>query len=157
MNKRLLPILSIALLCGCYSTANFKSANLIKPHLFPSKTSSKKTPKADAKQLAHVDRFVYFEFNSAILSAQAKLTLDANLPFLREITKGQIVLQGHTDDVGSETDNHLLAKRRALAVWVYLIENGIDETRLNPVSLGEEVMTHDAISSANQRHVELIY
>lgn len=48
-----------------------------------------------------------------------------------------ISIAGHTDDVGSETSNLELSKKRANSVLEYLTQNGIDKVRLSSKGLGE--------------------
>jgi outer membrane protein OmpA-like peptidoglycan-associated protein len=47
------------------------------------------------------------------------------------------VLEGHTDDLGSEESNQELGLKRALAVQAELSEQGVDAERLSAVSFGE--------------------
>jgi OOP family OmpA-OmpF porin len=49
----------------------------------------------------------------------------------------EIEIAGHTDDVGSEAYNQKLSENRAQSVATYIIEHGIDTSRLNAVGYGE--------------------
>jgi len=49
----------------------------------------------------------------------------------------RIQLNGHTDNVGSDTDNLSLSDARARAVYNYLVDNGIEASRLSSKGFGE--------------------
>lgn len=83
---------------------------------------------------------VYFEFDSAILRPEAKVTLNdlADALLSDELKDYRFELAGHTDAVGSEQYNLELSRKRARAVLDYLVtEFGIDATRLDTSGYGE--------------------
>jgi peptidoglycan-associated lipoprotein len=85
-------------------------------------------------------RPVFFAFDDTALSEEARLTLDGNIRWLQlPQNRGlRFVIQGHTDERGSEEYNLALGDSRAQVVKQYLIANGIDSARIMAVSLGEE-------------------
>lgn len=79
------------------------------------------------------DRSVNFAFNSADLSPAARKELDVVAELLkRPNTKSlEIVINGHTDAVGTDEYNQKLSERRAEAARDYLIsQHGIEPNRL---------------------------
>ena len=48
-----------------------------------------------------------------------------------------IMICGHTDDVGTEDYNQVLSKNRAAAVYTFLVELGIDPSRLRYKGFGK--------------------
>jgi len=62
-----------------------------------------------------------FEFNQATLSAGALETLEALGPLLRKSGKHPVIIEGHTDGIGSLAFNQELSERRAQAVRGWLI------------------------------------
>ncbi len=48
-----------------------------------------------------------------------------------------VELEGHTDDLGSDTYNLGLSERRSNSVKIYLTGRGIEATRMTPVGYGE--------------------
>lgn len=81
---------------------------------------------------------VYFDFDRSDLSAEARARLDEKLDVLRQNATVQIRVEGHTDWRGSDEYNMALGLRRAGAVRRYFSQRGIDENRIEIVSLGEE-------------------
>ena len=80
-----------------------------------------------------------FPLNSAELSAEARAALDrdvlSKLANAGEI--GHIGVRGHTDELGSDEYNQWLSEKRATAVRDYLVEKGIDPSRIEVVGLGK--------------------
>lgn len=102
---------------------------------------------------------VLFEFAQADLMESAKERLDAVVSYLKELNSGkQIVIHGYTDSVGSDEDNLKLSRERAEAVKRYLVENGIDENRIETKGHGESQPLADngtAGGRAINRRVEI--
>ncbi|MEM9987251.1 MAG: OmpA family protein, partial [Bacteroidota bacterium] len=68
-------------------------------------------------------------------TSEAELTFLYN--YLQQNPRLRIQIQGHTDDVGSDTDNLRLSQQRAEAVRTYLLNRGIAETRVEAQGFGE--------------------
>jgi outer membrane protein OmpA-like peptidoglycan-associated protein len=73
---------------------------------------------------------IFYEVNSFELQAQSKIELNALVKFMMENKDVKILIGGHTDNVGTEAYNDKLSENRAQSVFNYLINNGIDGTRL---------------------------
>lgn len=73
---------------------------------------------------------VYFETNKYNLSSNSILALDKLLQIFAEYPETNILIEGHTDDVGTEAYNLGLSQRRAEAVGNYLRNKGLDRDRL---------------------------
>jgi uncharacterized protein YecT (DUF1311 family) len=84
------------------------------------------------------DRDIFFEFNEFELDAENK----ARLKFLAELLKNRpsfkVEIQGHTDERGTNLKNIELGEKRAFVVKKHLVLNGVNSTRLNIISYGEE-------------------
>ncbi|TMH12806.1 MAG: OmpA family protein [Betaproteobacteria bacterium] len=82
---------------------------------------------------------VQFAFDSADILPSARHQLDALAEGIRMLPAIQaVVIEGHTDAVGSELYNEQLSQRRAYAVKRYLVaSHGIDPARLRAVGMGE--------------------
>jgi outer membrane protein OmpA-like peptidoglycan-associated protein len=103
-----------------------------------------------------------FAFNSSSLPASAQREIDGFLSDLKGDTgEGAVfVVAGHTDNVGDETYNYDLGKKRADAVGRYLItQKKLDPIRVIPVSYGESNPASDNSSPqgrAKNRRVEIL-
>jgi outer membrane protein OmpA-like peptidoglycan-associated protein len=83
---------------------------------------------------------VRFGFDSADIAASARPQLDALAEGIKLLPPGSaVVVEGHTDSVGSEEYNQRLSKRRAYAVKEYLVaRHGIDAKRLLDTGIGKQ-------------------
>ncbi|WP_019954759.1 OmpA family protein [Yoonia vestfoldensis] len=82
---------------------------------------------------ADVDAMVNFEFDSAVLDADAQATLRQQADWIRQFPEVRFKVFGHTDLVGSAAYNRNLGLRRAQAVVAYLTTQGISRDRLEAV------------------------
>lgn len=80
---------------------------------------------------------VFFESGSADLKSVSLTELNKLKELLATNTTLKIQINGHTDNVGSETNNLNLSQNRAKAVADYLIEQGISADRLSYKGFGE--------------------
>lgn len=80
---------------------------------------------------------VLFEFAKADLKSGALRNLEPLVTFLKEYPARNIVIEGHTDDIGSESFNLGLSERRANAVRDFLIRSGIAAERISSRGYGE--------------------
>jgi peptidoglycan-associated lipoprotein len=81
---------------------------------------------------------VYFDYDAAEITGDARATLDAKLPLLNANPSLRIRIAGHTDNRGSDEYNLALGQRRASATKAYLTQRGVDASRIDIVSFGEE-------------------
>jgi OOP family OmpA-OmpF porin len=86
---------------------------------------------------------VYFETNSYALDSRSTAELNKLLAFMKLNATTKLELAGHTDNVGSETDNLKLSGNRAKAVYDYLISKGADKTRLSFKGYGKSLPIAD--------------
>lgn len=91
---------------------------------------------ADAR--AQLQAPIYFDYDKSEIRSDAHATLDAKLPLLRANPSMHIRIEGNTDSRGSNEYNMALGLRRANAARRYLVSQGIDNSRIEVVSYGEE-------------------
>ncbi|MDH5610333.1 MAG: OmpA family protein, partial [Cyclobacteriaceae bacterium] len=78
---------------------------------------------------------IYFEKESYELSPKSISELEEIAAFLRA-NKMRVEISGHTDDTGGDDYNQRLSERRAEAVYLYLVRNGINPVYLQKIGYG---------------------
>jgi peptidoglycan-associated lipoprotein len=81
---------------------------------------------------------IYFEYDKDELRDDARATLDAKLPLLNLNTGLKVRIAGHCDERGSDEYNIALGRRRAETAKKYLVDRGVDASRIETVSFGRE-------------------
>ena len=84
-----------------------------------------------------LDNPVTFKTGSSELTDEGKEALKPVKEFLTQkdyVTSLRV--EGHTDNSNAETTNQSLSEQRALAICIWLVENGVDCKRLIPVGFG---------------------
>ncbi|WP_458628338.1 OmpA family protein [Winogradskyella sp. PC D3.3] len=84
----------------------------------------------------YIFKNVLFDFDKAELLAVSKEELNQLYKHLEANPTLNIEIYGHTDSIGLETRNQELSEQRAKAVLDYLIEKGIDATRITSFGFG---------------------
>jgi outer membrane protein OmpA-like peptidoglycan-associated protein len=102
---------------------------------------------------------VLFATGRAELKEGGTVSLDKLVTFLGEYPDRGVVIEGHTDDVGSDDMNQSLSQRRADSVRSYLMQKGIQSGRLTASGMGESqpVADNESVGGREQnRRVEII-
>lgn len=101
---------------------------------------------------------VFFEFDSAILTTEARATLDEVVDDADGFGPAVVIVRGHTDRAGGDAYNMTLSQRRAEAVSDYLQAHGIDAGSIAVDWFGESkpmVATADGVPEQANRRVEI--
>ncbi|MCS6967084.1 MAG: OmpA family protein [Cytophagales bacterium] len=101
---------------------------------------------------------ILFEQSSFILRRESYAELDKLVAFLKENPTVMIELRGHTDNVGDPMKNQILSERRVLAVKNYLLQKGIEESRIKTAAFGGTMPIADNSTEAGRqknRRVEM--
>jgi peptidoglycan-associated lipoprotein len=93
---------------------------------------------AEAAAHAQLVAPVYFDFDRAEIRMSERATLDRKAVILAANRMIRIRIDGNTDDRGSDEYNLALGMRRASEARRYLVDRGIDSTRIALASNGEE-------------------
>ncbi|MEM6642583.1 MAG: OmpA family protein [Bacteroidota bacterium] len=105
-------------------------------------------------------RNVYFEFDETRIRKESTPILNSVLQLLNQNPNLAIEIAGHTDNIGSKQVNLRVSNRRAIAVRNWLIEKGIDPSRLVAKGYGESqpMATNDDEFEGRElnRRIELI-
>lgn len=102
---------------------------------------------------------VNFCFDCDALSNEAKSILDGDaMAIVKHHPNATFEVAGHTDAVGSDRYNQNLSQRRANSVRAYLVEQGVDGSKMTAVGYGETQPVADNSTPAGRaenRRVEL--
>jgi outer membrane protein OmpA-like peptidoglycan-associated protein len=89
------------------------------------------------KDRAEVLNNIFFKTGEFSLDEKSKVELGKMVDFLGKNKSIKIEISGHTDDVGSDTENMELSRRRAQSVQQYLHESGVAADRITFKGYGE--------------------
>jgi len=78
-----------------------------------------------------------FDFDSNVLRPEAQTNLRALGASLQKYPGSDLLILGHTDQLGTTEYNQRLSERRANAAATFLIANGVSGTRIGTRGLGE--------------------
>ena len=81
---------------------------------------------------------ILFDTGRASIKKVSHGILDAVVSVLGDFPDIQVRIEGHTDSQGSASSNQRLSERRANSVRQYIIDNGVEESRLTAQGFGEE-------------------
>jgi OmpA-OmpF porin, OOP family len=101
---------------------------------------------------------IVFQVGKAILLPSSTSEIDALYEFLDKNKTQQIIIQGHTDNIGSEKSNQILSGERAQAVADYLIKKGCQAHRIKTESFGSTkplLENNNEENRAKNRRVEV--
>ena len=87
---------------------------------------------------ADLAAMINFEYDQAVVRQADQATLDRKAVILNANPNVKLRISGHADERGSDEYNLALANRRAAAAKRYLENKGVDGSRLDVISYGEE-------------------
>ena len=98
---------------------------------------------------------VYFDYDQARLSDQARGILEKHALWLQNHRSAKIAIEGHCDERGTTDYNLALGEQRARAARDYLVNLGVAGDRITTVSYGKErpldPASNEAAWSKNRR------
>jgi outer membrane protein OmpA-like peptidoglycan-associated protein len=102
---------------------------------------------------------VLFATGKANLSSAADKSVAKLAEFLKKYPTRNVLIEGHTDSVGSDDFNLALSQQRANSVKARLVADAVDAARITTVGYGEKypVASNDTkAGKAQNRRVDLI-
>ena len=94
---------------------------------------------------------VYFDFDRSTLRPEALRLLDDAVTRLQANPGRNIIIEGHTCNIGTAEYNLALGDRRATSVRDYLVSRGVPGNRLETRSYGEEQPKYDNAREETRR------
>jgi peptidoglycan-associated lipoprotein len=119
----------------------------------------KTAPQQGGESLQNELQKIYFNFDSANLSDDARSSLSKNADMLAKNPSVKLRIEGNCDERGSDDYNMALGERRAKAARDYLVNLGVQPDRLSVISYGEEKPVdpgHDDAAWAKNRRDEFV-
>ena len=90
---------------------------------------------------------IFFDFDRSEIRADARDVLARKADVLNQFPEIAIRIEGHADERGTVEYNLALGERRAQAAKDYLVNAGIDPSRISTISYGEE---RPAVDESNE-------
>lgn len=110
------------------------------------------------QKMEYAAKRIFFVTGSAKLSSKSNAALAEVVKILTDDPNVKLTIEGHTDNVGKADFNKTLSDKRANAVKTYLVDKGVDESRLTAEGFGLEkpvASNKTAAGRAQNRRVEL--
>lgn len=98
---------------------------------------------------------VHYDLNKATIRPDARPELDRLVKYLKDNPTIRVEMSSHTDSRGSAAYNQRLSKQRADAVKAYLVQNGIEASRIISVGYGETKLLNkckDGVQCSDEEH-----
>lgn len=107
---------------------------LIMMPLFVTGCQNKKPPVVHTATLQKI----HYDFDRASIRPDMVSILDGNVNYMKQHPELQIVVEGHCDERGTNEYNLALGDHRAMSAKVYMVRQGVPDSRIRTVSYGEE-------------------
>lgn len=102
--------------------------------------------------------YIFFDFGRPVVNRDGQAVLDELAVAAREAPQARVAIEGFSDRAGPERANGAVSRQRAEAVQQYLVERGIEASRILLSSYGERrplVPTEDGVREPQNRRVEV--
>ncbi|WP_273566275.1 OmpA family protein [Maribacter halichondriae] len=100
---------------------------------------------------------VYFDLDKSAIRPDAEVTLNKVIEYMGIFNDIKVEVQSHTDAKAGKRYNDRLSNRRAKETVKYLVDRGIEETRITGKGFGETQLTNDCTtreSCPDEKHQE---
>ena len=117
-------------------------------------------PAPVARQQAPRQYLVFFDWNSAVLTAEAQNIVRTAAASAKQSGITRLELTGHADRSGPDAYNVRLSQRRADAVKAELLKNGVPASEIATFAKGESqplVPTADGVREPQNRRVQIVF
>jgi outer membrane protein OmpA-like peptidoglycan-associated protein len=113
----------------------------------------------ELEELAGIMEGINFDTDKDTIKSDSRPRLDNAVTVMKKYPDIRIRIVGHTDTQGSYRHNIDLSKRRAKSVKQYMVDNGIDDSRIETQGVGPDqpVDTNDTTEGrARNRRIEFL-
>lgn len=103
---------------------------------------------------------VFYDYDSAMLSAESQRTLERQAAWLKQYPNMSVTVEGHCDERGTREYNLALGERRAASAKKYLVGLGVAANRISTISYGKErpavIGSDESAWAQNRRAVTVV-
>jgi len=102
---------------------------------------------------------VYFDFDKSTIRADQKGRIQKNAQYLKGKRSARVIIEGNTDERGTNEYNMALGERRAQSAMKYLVNLGVAASRISTISYGEEKPLnrgHDELAWSQNRRADFV-
>lgn len=114
---------------------------IIEPTPITEEPKADETPQEKEERIERINEFlhpIFFDFDKHNIRKDQIPYLNEALKVLKANKDLYILIAGHADPPGTNEYNQKLSERRALSVRNWLVENGINASRITMIGYGEE-------------------
>ena len=100
---------------------------------------------------------IYFDFDKANIRKDAEIELAKVVEVLKMYPTIKIDVRSHTDSRGSDSYNMKLSEKRAKSTMQWIIDQGIDKSRISGKGYGESELINDCVNNVKcteKQHLE---
>jgi peptidoglycan-associated lipoprotein len=139
MHARIIGLLgALVMLTACSSTPQEPPPGPAGPPGGPGIGSRSIVPGSQQDLEASAGDRVFFAFDRADISPEARQILARQADWLRRYPNVTVAIEGHCDERGTREYNLALGERRAQAAKNVLVASGISASRISTISYGKE-------------------
>src|SRR6202165_2274039 len=149
----------LSALAGCASQTTPETSEPAQPAATPAPQPAPPAAAATTDPRS-AQRIVYYDFDRSEIKPEYRPIVESQARFLRQNPQAMMTVQGHGDERGSREYNLALSQRRSEGVKHMLVLEGVQESRIEAVSFGEEkpvALGHDEASWSQNRRSEMVY
>lgn len=114
---------------------------------------------AASGEVSRGEYLVFFDFNSATLNAEGREVVSEAVASYQASGTAQVTVTGYTDLAGPPAYNQRLSERRAEAVEVEMVRQGVPASSITTIARGQDdplIPTADGVREARNRRVAIV-
>jgi outer membrane protein OmpA-like peptidoglycan-associated protein len=132
-------VLITAILCALATSCSIRQRQIDDPLVFSVEKPERMVAYAKTQDFSPVElKPAFFETNTAVLTEAAKGSIRENAEWMKTHPTFVVEIEGLCDKRGSVLHNLKLGKERAESAQRYLLDQGIEESRILTISFGKE-------------------
>ncbi|WP_177761253.1 OmpA family protein [Flavobacterium sp. I3-2] len=109
----------------------------------------------DLAKVFEIENVIYFDYDKSNIRKDAAVELAKVYEVLSEYPKMKIDVRSHTDSRGSDAYNQKLSEQRARGTIKWLVEQGVDPSRLTGKGYGESMLVNECengVTCSEEQH-----